>query len=103
VKKLIIVIFILSLNANVFADDIATSICKAYVPAITKLSISMREAGAPIGLAEKEIYSMGIDDYRMRVFLKTVIKFVYENPKSAFVSLQNGTLVNGCVKATRGF
>ena len=95
--------FIFSLNTNVFGDDITTSMCKAYVPAIANLSKSMRDAGAPIGLVEKEIYSMGIDDYKMRIFLKTVIKFVYENPQSAFLSLQNGSLINNCVKTTRGF
>ena len=102
-KKIIILIFILSLNTNVFGDDIATSMCKAYVPAIANLSKSMRDAGAPIGLAEKEIYNMAIDDYKMRVFLKTVIRVVYKNPNSAFALLENGSLINNCVMTTRGF
>ena len=63
VAKSIFILAFLFLGINFsYADDIATAMCKNYVPAVWAIAKPMRDVGIPIATAEEHVYKMGIED-----------------------------------------
>ena len=100
---IVVLLTFLMFQTKLNAQDIATTLCESYVPAVGQIASSMRSAGAPISMAENQIYSMNINDSRMRIFLKGLVGEMYREPEKTTKLIQSGDVVKRCVAATRGY
>ena len=100
---IVVLLAFLMFQTKLNAQDIATTLCESYVPAIGQIASSMRSAGAPISMAENHIYKMNIKDSRMRIFLKGLVGEMYREPEKTSQLIQSGDAVKRCVAATRGY
>ena len=85
------------------ADDITTSMCKSYIPAVWAIAKPMRDIGIPIATAEEHIYKMGIEDKNIRLYLRSLVEDVYKNPDVTSRYIESGKAIEDCVKQARGF
>jgi hypothetical protein len=86
-----------------YADDIATTMCKNYVPAVWAIAKPMRDIGIPMATAEEHVYKMGIEDKNIRLYLRSLVEDVYKNPDATSRYIESGHAVEDCVKQSRGF
>ena len=85
------------------ADDITTSTCKNYVPAVWAIAKPMRDVGIPIATAEEHVYKIGIEDKNIRLYLRSLVEDVYKNPDATSRYIESGKAIEDCVKQARGF
>jgi len=90
-------------NTSALADGISASLCKNYIPAVWAISKPMRDLGIPIATAEEHVYKMGIEDKNIRLYLRSLIQDVYNNPDATQRYIETGHAVEDCVKQSREF
>jgi hypothetical protein len=96
-KIFLIYAFSTSINSNA---GLTEAYCNSFVPASINLSLSMRQAGAPIGMVDNSINDWDIEDVNMRIFLKhVVVSNVYKAPNN----INQDNLIKQCIAYTQGY
>ncbi len=88
---------------HVQANSLAEAMCQTYVPAVGGTFLNMRRSDIPIGIAEKQIYDMNIDDSNMRIFLRKLVQATYQNPDGVEKAIQDGRILKACIRDVRGY
>ena len=64
-------------------------------------TIHFRQMGIPVGDAEKTYNSE--DDVSTRVFLKRIVRQLYQDPVNGRRYLESGQFLNDCIRTHRGY
>tara|TARA_R110002072_G_scaffold300627_3_gene478532 strand:- start:3480 stop:3794 length:315 start_codon:yes stop_codon:yes gene_type:complete len=90
------------LMPNLVRADMSRDLCNSQLPIVAQ-AIRLRQNGVPIATAEGMADSAFRIDKNLFGFLISAIRYAYENPEGASKSLNNGRMLEICMKNVRGY